>query len=76
MKLHNIKTMLQNISQNFQYLNLFYQKPLFTTGKEILKLIASSCETNKYTSLSTLGVNGFSTFLTISIIYFSDIYST
>ena len=61
--------MLQNIFQNFQYLNLFCQKTPFCNGKEISKLIASSCETNKYTSLSTLGVNGFSTFLTISIIY-------
>ena len=70
MKLHNIKTTLQNIFQNFQCINLFCQKTPFCNGKEISKLIASSCETNKYTILSTLDVNGFSTFLTISIIYF------
>ena len=61
--------MLQNIFQNFQYLKLFCQKTHFCNGKEISKLIASSCETNKYTSLSTLDVNGFSTLLTISAIY-------
>ena len=53
----------------FPILKFFCQKTPFYKGKEILKLIASSCETNKYTSLSTLGVNGFSTSLTISIIY-------
>ena len=68
MKLHNIKTKVQNIFQNFRYLNLLCQKP-FSNSKEMLELITSSSETNKYTSLSTSRVNCFPIFLTINVIY-------
>ena len=68
MKLCNIKTKVQNIFQNFQYLNLLCQKP-FSSSKEIPELIVLSCETNKYTSLSTSSVNCFSIFITINVIY-------
>ena len=59
---------MQNIFQNFQYLNLLCQKP-FSNSKEMLELITSSCETKKYTSLSTSSVNCFPIFSTINVIY-------
>ena len=59
---------MQNIFQNFQYLNLLCQKP-FSNSKEMLRLITLSLETNKYTSLSTSSVNCITIFLSISGIY-------
>ena len=60
----------------FPILKSFLPKIPFHNGKETSKLIAFSCETNTYTSLYTLGVNDFSTSLTINVIYLSDSYST
>ena len=59
---------MQNIFQNFQYLNLLCQKP-FSNSKEMLGLITLSLETKKYTSLSTSSVNCITIFLSINIIY-------
>ena len=59
---------MQNIFQNFRYFNLLCQKP-FSNSKETLGLITLSCETNKYTSLSTSSVNYFPIFSTIYVIY-------
>ena len=53
----------------FLILKSSLSKTPFSNSKEILELITSSCETNKYTSLSTSSVNCFSIFLTINIIY-------
>ena len=60
----------------FPILKFFLPKIPFHNGKETSKLIASSCETNTYTSLYTLGVNDFSTFLTINISTKKSLFTT